>query len=147
MSNNFLKSIITTNKSADFLSSEFQSVSSSSLAALPPESRNGVVVMGTNSHDNYNLTFVNETLEGGSGGGNGTGPGPGEDLGESICYSVIVPILIACCLITFCMNAYIIAAFPLIRNLSRVREVPKFLCLNLNHPKPDTIKLIPIPVG
>ena len=46
---------------------------------------------------------------------------PGEDLSKSVRYSVIVPILMACCLITFCMNAYIIAAFPLIRNLSKAR--------------------------
>ena len=49
------------------------------------------------------------------------GPAP-EDLSKSVRYSVIVPILMVCCLITFCMNAYIIAAFPLIRNLSRVSD-------------------------
>lgn len=44
------------------------------------------------------------------------------DLSRSVRYAVVVPLLMAACLVTFLMNAVIIAAFPLIRNLSRVRS-------------------------
>ena len=39
-----------------------------------------------------------------------------------ITYTVFVPIFIGACAVTFFMNAVILAAFPFIRNLSRVSE-------------------------
>ena len=71
----------------------------------------------SNSSRSVNVSLDEDDAAGVTGGGGG-----GEDLSTSIRYAVIVPILVACCLVTFCMNAYIIAAFPLIRNLSRVRK-------------------------
>lgn len=46
-----------------------------------------------------------------------------EDFSVSIRYTVFVPIFIAACLVTFLMNAVIIVAYPLVRNLSRVRFI------------------------
>ena len=40
-----------------------------------------------------------------------------------ITYTVFVPIFIAACVVTFVMNAVILAAFPFIRNLSRVSVI------------------------
>ena len=44
-----------------------------------------------------------------------------------ITYSVFVPIFIAACVVTFFMNAVIVAAFPFIGGLSRVSKAFQFL--------------------
>ena len=73
--------------------------------------------MGTASTENSTLVEFSED-------GNSTAEGNEDlmrELRESLRYRVVVPLLIAACLVTFCMNAVIVVSFPLIRNLSRVR--------------------------
>ena len=37
-------------------------------------------------------------------------------------YKYVVPVLIASCVVTFGINLVVIVAFPLVRNVSRVRD-------------------------
>lgn len=62
-----------------------------------------------------NVTSGNETVN--------DGEDPASvDMSKSIQYTVIVPIFILACFVTFCMNLIIIVAFPLVNRLSRVSK-------------------------
>lgn len=46
-----------------------------------------------------------------------------KDLSQSFFYTVLVPIFILACLLTFVMNLVIVLAYPFIRNLTKVQNI------------------------
>ena len=57
-------------------------------------------------------------------------------------YKYVVPVLIACCVVTFSINVVVIAAFPLVRNVSRVRKTQDFVRLIRDASKADLTRTL-----